>query len=150
MFCSVFTCAAACFVVCSVYCRCVASDVAVHAMQGVLQGVVQDGANCGLLVLYNYSTLQHTLQHFYAYLNTCTCVHKYIFAVYYMACCRWCCSHAHTAHLRCVYPVLMSFCDVCVWGGGRERDRVKQRTNMKESEREIERECVKVRERTRI
>ena len=52
--------------------------------------------------------------------------------------------------MSCVYPVLMSLCDVCVWGGDRERHKVKQRTNMKEREREIEREGVKVRERTRI
>ena len=54
------------------------------------------------------------------------------------------------AHLSCVYPVLMSFGEVRAWGGGRERHKVKQRTSVKESEREIERECVKVRERTRI
>jgi len=44
---------------------------------------------------------------------------------------------AHKAHSSCVYPVLISFCDVRAWGGGREKDRVKQRTNVKEREREI-------------
>ena len=57
---------------------------------------------------------------------------------------------AHKAHLSCVYPVLMSFGDVRAWGEGRERHKVKQRTSVKEKEREIKRECVKVRERTRI
>ena len=57
---------------------------------------------------------------------------------------------AHKAHLSCVYPMLMSLGEVRAWGGGRERHKVKQRTNVKESEREIEREGVKVRERTRI
>ena len=57
---------------------------------------------------------------------------------------------AHKANLSCVYPVLMSLCDMRAWGGGRERHKVKQRTNVKEREREIEKECVKVRERTRI
>ena len=52
--------------------------------------------------------------------------------------------------MSCVYPVLMSHGDVRAWGGGRERHKVKQRTNVKEKEREINRECVKVRERTRI
>jgi len=47
---------------------------------------------------------------------------------------------AHTAHVSCVYPVLMSLCEVRAWGGGRERHKVKQRTNVKEREREIERE----------
>ena len=57
---------------------------------------------------------------------------------------------AHKAHVSCVYPVLMWFGEVRAWVGGRERHKVKQRTNVKEREREIERVCVKMRERTRI
>jgi len=52
--------------------------------------------------------------------------------------------------VSCVYPVLMSLGEVRAWGVGRERHKVKQRTNVKEREREIERVGVKVRERTRI
>ena len=52
--------------------------------------------------------------------------------------------------MSCVYPVLMSLGEVRAWGGDRERNKVKQRTNVQEREREIEREGVKMRERTRI
>jgi len=44
---------------------------------------------------------------------------------------------AHTAHVSCVYPVLMSLGEVRAWGVGRERHKVKQRTNVKERERVI-------------
>ena len=48
-----------------------------------------------------------------------------------------------------LWVVGVAVCVACV-GGGRERDRVKQRWNAKEREREIERESAKVRVRKSV
>jgi len=42
--------------------------------------------------------------------------------------------------VSCVYPVLMSFCDVRAWAEVERGDRVKQKKNVKQSERETEKE----------
>ena len=57
----------------------------------------------------------------------------------------------HKAHVSCVYPVLMSCCDVRAWGVASESDKVNQRTNVQEGARKRvqEREREKVRERER-
>jgi len=56
---------------------------------------------------------------------------------------------AHNAHVNCVYPVLISCCDVRVGGVAREIDKVNQRTKVKKSERKRERENARGRKRER-
>ena len=46
---------------------------------------------------------------------------------------------AHTAHVSCVYPVLMSLCEVRAWGGG-QREAQSETENEREGEREGDRE----------
>jgi len=54
---------------------------------------------------------------------------------------------AYNAHVSCVYPVLMSCCDVRAWGVAIESDRVNQRTNVQEGARKRERESARERKR---
>ena len=54
---------------------------------------------------------------------------------------------AHKARVSCVYPMLMSFCDVRAWGGG-QREAQSETENEREGEREgdVERVCQSERE----
>jgi len=51
--------------------------------------------------------------------------------------------------VSCVYPVLMSCCDVRGWGVVRESDKVNQRTDVQESARKRERESMREKKRER-